>query len=436
MTLADKMFRKLLTKVMVVHTSQPLFQQTDNPFENASTTAEAVLPHIAGHLTSNPITRFLIIDFAQRHIPAVLALRDFLGRKRFKIAGITREEEETTSPIAADPEAASITSPAPPDDAELSPLASNPPARPSFTAADWKMEVNTPAEATERLNLTTKVWRALREANDWYNPGAGDKVDENGNRISIAVTTEGKSRAPTVKRPISIAKRPEGYELGKSNFSRPLVPVSPPDSIPASPDVPPPPPPPAGLPPRTYHLPTGPPSHLPPPPPPQSAPGHGYTTAAPASPEPTIGSSASGSSGSTWKALAQKFKRSGTPSIGGADDGEGGGANRLAKKFSALFSPPAAAQDNPARGRLISSPLVVAPAPAPMAPPLPPPPPQHPPTTTQANPNAQVTGLHDDDGEEHDEDMDEEERRVLGRFGSRRRRDDEDDKARRMLGLP
>lgn len=405
MTRADKDLRKLLTEVMLAHTSQPLVKQTDNnPFETPSTTAEAVLPYIADHLTMNSSGRFLIIDFAQRHVPAILALRALLGRKMFKIAAITREEEReaTPWPRAPDPVTSSIASPIP-TDPNLSPLASSPPARPPFTEADWKVEVLTAAEATEILNLTTKVWRALREADEWYNAGAEDKVDESGNRISIAVTTEGPTLAPAVKRLISIAKRPEGYEQGKSNFSRPLVPVSPPESIPASSDSP--------------------------------AISSGEHTAAPASPGPTIGSSASGSSGSTWKTLTQRLKRSGTPSIGGADGESGSSTNRLAKKLSALFSPkPPPQTEHPARGGRTSSPAV---APTPEAPALPPPPPQHTPGTTPARPNAQVTGPDNTDDPEHDEDTDEEELRLLGRFGTSWYGDEEDDdKARRMLGLP
>ncbi|OIW27302.1 hypothetical protein CONLIGDRAFT_422593 [Coniochaeta ligniaria NRRL 30616] len=384
--------RNLFSQVMVAHTSQPYAQQTDNPLATPSKTTEAILPYIAAHLTSNRTTRFLIIDFAHRHLPTVMALREVIGRKKFKIAGVVIKDGTQT---IQGPESPSSHSSSQPDsqldsqldsqpDSQPSPLARNPTTiLPPFSeAADWTMEVHTSSDATDRLNLSTKVWRALCIASDWYVPGAEDKVDEHGNRISIAVTTEGKSKAPVVKRPISIARRPKGYELGKSNFSRPLVPVSPPDSIPASPDG------------QPAPAPPGPPPLPPRPPPPPPPPAHAYTTA-PASPEPTIGSMASGSSGSSkWKELMSKFhKRSPTPTAGGdSADTSGGSSGRLGKKLSALFRPP----QNPAR----------------------------------------VTGADDDDDyDDDDEDMDDEERRVLGRFGSKRYRD-EDDKARRMLGLP
>jgi hypothetical protein len=316
---------------------------------------------------------------------------------------------------------------------ELSLLARNPTTLVSLLeAADWTMEVNTSAAATEKLNLSTKVWRALRDANGWYDPGTEGKVDDNVHRVSIAVTTEGKSKAPIIKRPISIAKRPEGYEFGKSNFSRPLVPVSPPESIPASPDGPPPSA-------KEPHQ-TGPPSQYPPPPPPPPPSGHVYS-AAPASPEPTIGSTASASSGSSkWKELMGKFhKRSPTPATG-RESGDGSGSARLARKLSALFGH---LPENVARGKLISTPhlestrrhvagLVNIPeAYQPMAPAITQPPPPHHLSADPGNFDAHITVADDDD----DDDMDEEERRVLGRFGSKRHRD-EDDKARRLLGLP
>ncbi|KAJ9142317.1 hypothetical protein NKR19_g7254 [Coniochaeta hoffmannii] len=423
-------FKRLLTELMVAHTSQPLLQQTYNPLENDSTTAEAILSQVAAYLSSHPQTRFLVINFAQRHLPTVVALRAILGRK-MKIAAVV---SEGNSRKASSTGAHNLS------DAELSPLAQNPPARTSFSEADWKMEVNPAAEATGRLILTTKVWRALREANDWYNPGAEDDLDNGGNRISIAVATEGKSKAPRVARPISIAKCPEGYELGRSNFSHPLVPASPaspPDSIPESRDGPAP----APFPPSASHPPTGQPLRFPPLPP--HSPHGRACTAPPASPEPTIGSSASGSSGSSWKVLAQMLQRSGPPSI----DSEGGTTSRLAKKLSALFGPQAV-ENSSARGKPISTPHLesttsraaaggaVRLLPSAMALRLPPAPPRHPPGTASAGGDAPVTGSDDGDDEEHDDDMDEEERRVLGRFGSRRGMGDADDKARRMLGLP
>lgn len=437
---------------MVVHTSQPLAQQTDNPLASPSKTAEVILPHIAAHLTSSPTTRFLIIDFAPRHIPTVLALREVLGRKKFKIAGLVVRDSTQT---ILRPETSSSHSSSQPD-TDLSPLTRNPTTLLTLSeAADWTMAVKTSTDATEKLNLSSKVWRVLREADGWYNPGAEEKVDDQSNRISIATTTMDKCKAPVVRRPISVAKRPEGYELGKSNFSRPLVPISPPESIPASPDGSRLPPLPPGPPPSSAYYQAAPPpqSPSPPPPPPPPPPsGHIYS-AAPASPEPTIGSTASGSSESSkWRELMSKFHKwspTPTPTVG-CESGEGSASGKLGRKLSAIFGPP----QNPARGKPISSPFLETSskpmsglvnisqgastpvqAPSPVTPAIPQPPSPHSPSITSSNVDAQVTGVHDEDDYESDDDMDEEERRVLGRFGSRRYRD-EDDKARRLLGLP
>ncbi|KAB5586066.1 hypothetical protein GE09DRAFT_51797 [Coniochaeta sp. 2T2.1] len=392
-------FRNLLHDLMEAHTSRPLAQQTENPLASPSTTAEALLRHIAHYLSSSTrANTFLLITFAQRHLPAVVALRDLIGRRRFKIAGILAANARTTEPPPTGTGAG-----------EPSPLRRNPPPRISFSAADWKATSST---ATAKLRLTSKVWKALCAANEWYNPGAEDESasEPDNRRISIAVTTEGKSKAPSDQRPLSIAKRPEGYELGKSNYSRPLVPMSPPITAPASPDSPP------AAPAPVVGLPQPPPQPPPPPPPrPSTSQGHGHTHThprAPASPEPTIRSSASGSSGSMkkWKDLA------------GASTGQ------LTRKLSALFT-----------GTHIHHPAPSSPLAPPSLSHLPQAHPLHAPRLVQAEEDALDIEPDEDDGDDHEEDMDEEDKRILGRFASKRGRRNDGSrgqgKAAKMLGL-
>ncbi|KAB5582503.1 hypothetical protein GE09DRAFT_270093 [Coniochaeta sp. 2T2.1] len=400
-------FRNLLHDLMEAHTSQPLAQQTDNPLANPSTTAEALLPHIAHYLASSTrANTYLLITFAQRHLPAVVALRDLIGRRRFKIAGILAANARTTEPPPTGTGAG-----------EPSPLRRNPPPRISFSAADWTATSRT---ATAKLRLASKVWKALCAANEWYNPGAEDDSpsEPDNRRISIAVTTEGKSKAPSVQRPLSIAKRPEGYELGKSNYSRPLVPMSPPITAPASPDSPPA----AASPPATAGSPLPPPPPPPPPPPRPSTShhghGHGHThPGAPASPELTIRSSASGSSGSMkrWKDLA------------------GASTGKLTRKLSALFTGAGTHKHHPAPSSPLAPPSLshLPQAHHPHAPRLV--------QAVQAEEDALDTEPDEDDADDHEEDMDEEDKRILGRFASKRgRRNDGgrgEGKAAKMLGL-
>lgn len=441
---ADKsLFRNLISRIMTAHTSQRLVRQTDNPFENESKTAEVILPHIALHLTYKPTVRFLIIDFAHRHLSTIVALRALIGRQKFKIAGIVVDKDtqavtQTESRLSSHSRLESASSTYSQLD-EPSPLARNPPRRLSFSESDWRMTINTPADATEQLNLSTKVWRALRDADDWYNPGAEGQA--NSTCIRVAVTSEGKALAPTMTRHISLSKRTSAYGSNRNNYSRPFVPASPPDSAPASPDHPPPPPPKA-LSSRSYIHTAAPaaPQHPPLPQPPLS-PTRRSHIAAPASPEPTIGSTDSNRSvTSKLKDLTNKLlhKRSTT----GDDRTSSGSAGVLARKFSVLFPS--------ARGKppTIFSPHLDIDTISPEEHIAPPQGSTMPMQAQQANGvtvpqsclqhaglslgNNNAQYVEPDDDEEEDESMDEDERRLMGRLGSKRRGGD---KASKVLGF-
>jgi hypothetical protein len=418
-------FKGLLTELMVAHTSKPLLLQTCNPFESDLTTAEVVLPQIAAHLSSQPQTRFLVIDVAERHFPTVVALRAMIGLKKFRIAAVVnyRLSLPYSAPIPTSPSAVYCHG-----ELEALALTQVQRARNPFKEANWTMVAGTSSTlATERLNLTVKVWRVLREASAWYNPGIEEEESgAYGNRISIAVTTEDRTNAPRVARAVSIAKRPKGYETGRSNLSRPLVPVSPaspPDSISASPDhsapdsviasyV------------HAWHFSNEPDSRLPPRP-------------NPVSPEPTISSYASSNSGSAWQGLTQKLKKSFTSTVFSDDP-----SKRLATKLSGLVRPATAPKPqnvsryNPSTSCVLrykahvprrrdqariactssSSHL------------------RHRLVKRSVGEEAAATEGDASDDRGDGKDMDLEERRLLGRLGSEGRRN-EDGKARRMLGL-
>jgi hypothetical protein len=401
----------LISKVMVAHTSLPLSQQTENPFDDSSKMAELLLPHIAAHLSSNPTTRFLVISLPQRNLPIVLALQQILGRDFLKIAAVVNNE--LPPPVTS--------------------------SEPSLFNADFV--ISHTASRPEMLALKTKIWKVLVAADVWYKHGRSDdegseddETKEKGkaaDRTSIAVTTEDVAAAPAVTDRMSTVKKPQGFDINAPMFHLPFVrgqqaaaPESPPESIPASSP---------GYPPPQPALPSS--SATAPPPPPSSG------GPAPASPEPTIGSSGSGSSVGTWKArlgLDKLTRRAGTPPARSSS------SRSVTKKFSALFrhtkasgqgkntSPPSVASTiTTTQGP--ATPSHQAPA---LSPPLPPAPDLHTSRLAAAADDAGGMKDHDDNVDDHAVDTDKEEE-GLGGYGRKKRRPSDPDtsKARKVLGL-
>src|SRR5271170_7663812 len=76
-------------QAMQAFTSQPLSRQTgENPFSQPSLLATLLIPHLETYLSSNDSTSLLILHYPICHLSTVLALRDLLGPRLLKVAGI------------------------------------------------------------------------------------------------------------------------------------------------------------------------------------------------------------------------------------------------------------------------------------------------------------------------------------------------------------